>query len=110
MYPAETLMSGQNPTSFLVTPSQLWLLVCRVTGQDRLASPAAVSLLLASRGVQTVVLSSLPAPVASLPDSCAQLVQNCQSKTVAEAVQVLRKTDNSGLLVYGLLVHKASNK
>lgn len=85
-------------------------LACRLGGNNLLMIPAAVSLLLTLRGVQTVVLSSLPSPVTSLPDTCAQLMQNLQSKPVAEAVQALRKADGTSLVVYGLLFHNAAIK
>ena len=85
-------------------------LACRLEGNIQLISPATVSLLLTLRGVQTVVLSSLPSSIASLPDTCAQLMQSLQSKPVAEAVQDLRKADSNSLVVYGLLFHKAASK
>ena len=85
-----------------------WSPVCR--GEHQLDGPAAISLLLTLRGVQTVVLSSGSTPVIMLPTLGAQLLQNLsQAKSVAEATQVVRKSSH-GLMVFGSLMHKASSK
>ena len=84
---------------------------CRVqAGQDELGSPAAICLLLTLRGVQAVVLSTLPSPVSALPSANSQLLQSLgQAKSVAEATQVVRKGSH-GLVMYGTLLQKASSK
>ena len=85
--------------------------ICRgQAGQDELGSPAATCLLLTLQGVQAVVLSTMPSPVSALPSVSAQLLQSLgQAKSVAEAAQVVRKGSH-GLVMYGPVMQKASNK
>ncbi|DBA87841.1 TPA: hypothetical protein ACH3X1_004837 [Trebouxia sp. C0004] len=76
-----------------------------------LTSSAGVARMLSMQGVQSVAVTSLPAPLTSLPEQCSQLLQSLgQGKSLAEAVKPAGKDAVGGLVVYGLLSHKVVPK
>ena len=67
--------------------------------------------MLTMQGVQSVVLHTMPSPVSSSPDCCIQLLQGLgQSKSVGEVVHSVREDSVGGLVVYGMVSHKAVTK
>ena len=84
---------------------------CRKSSTGGLQTGSAVAKLLTLQGVQSVAVNTLPAPSTESVESCLQLMQSLeQSKSVGEAVHNARGGFNSGIVVYGLISHKAAVK